>query len=108
MGRLRARQKPMSYEELIDDAISINKIPESGHKATRASILNSAFRLRTVHGKIVTVGRKGKKEKLLVLTKWLDEKGILTDPYAKEFKKIKKGKAEQIDMSAIPSSDLEL
>ena len=108
VGRLRARQKPMSYEELIDDAISINKIPESGHKAARASILNSAFRLRTVHGKIVTVGRKGKKEKLLVLTKWLDEKGILTDPYAKEFKKIKKGKAEQVDMSAIPSSDLEL
>ena len=28
VGRLRARQKPMSYEELIDDAISLNKIPE--------------------------------------------------------------------------------
>ena len=108
VGRLRARQKPMSYEELIDDAISLNKIPESGYKAARASVLNSAFRLRTVHGKIVTVGRKGKKEKLIVLTNWLDETGNLRDPYAKEFKKIKKGKAEPVDMSAIPSSDLEL
>lgn len=108
VNRLRARQKPMSYEELIDDAISINKMPADKHAAARASILNSAFRLRTVHGKIVTVGRSGRKEKLIVLTKWLDEEGNLQQPYAKQFKQIKKGKAEQVDMSAIPSSDLEL
>lgn len=62
--RLRARNRPMSYDELIADAMSIHKIPESRHKSAKASILNSAFRLRTVHGKITTVGRAGKKDKI--------------------------------------------
>ena len=67
--RLRARNRPMSYDELIADAMSIHKIPDERHASAKASILNSAFRLRTVHGKIVTVGRPGKKDKLVVLTK---------------------------------------
>ena len=50
--RLRARNRPMTYEELIDDAMSLHKIPAERRNAAKASILNSAFRLRTVHGKI--------------------------------------------------------
>ena len=67
----------MTYEELIADAMSIHKIPEERHASAKASILNSAFRLRTVHGKIVTVGRPGKKDKLVVLTKWITPDGAL-------------------------------
>ena len=33
----------MSYEELIDDAISINKIPEGGHKATASKHSKCCF-----------------------------------------------------------------
>ena len=62
----------MSYDELIADAMSIHKIPEARKESAKASILNSAFRLRTVHGKITTVGRAGKKDKMVVLTKWLE------------------------------------
>ena len=84
--RLRARNTPMSYVDLIDDAMAIHKISSDKLSAARASILNSAFRLRTVHGKIETVGRAGRKEKLIVLTKWLQDDGALKPDYAKYLK----------------------
>lgn len=102
--RLRARNRPMSYEELIDDAMSIHKIPENRKESAKASILNSAFRLRTVHGKILTVGRPGKKDKMVVLTKWLEENGTLKAEYAQAFKAAMGGKAQNVDMSGIPES----
>ena len=102
IGRLRARQKPMSYDDLIADAMSIQKISENRQSNARASILNAAFRLRTVTGQIVTVGRKGRKEKLIVRTSWLNEDGSLKDEYSRAFKIIKGGKAEKVDMSTIP------
>ena len=104
VARLRARQKPLSYDDLIADAMSIQKISEERKSNARASILNAAFRLRTVTGEIVTVGRKGRKEKLIVRTSWLKEDGSLKDEYSRAFKKIKGGKAEKVDMSTIPAS----
>ena len=38
----------MSYDELISDAMSIHKIPGDRKESAKASILKSAFRLRTV------------------------------------------------------------
>ena len=101
--RLRARNKPLNYSDLIDDAMAIHKISDDRKENAKASILNAAFRLRTKEGRIVTVRRKGRKEKLLVLTKWLKEDGSLHDEYAKAFKKLQGGKAEKVDMSSIPS-----
>ena len=103
-NRLRTRQKPMSYDDLISDAMSLHKIADETKANATASILNAAFRLRTVTGEIVTVGRKGRKEKLIVRTAWLNEDGSLQEEYAKAFKKMKGGKAEKVDMSTIPVS----
>ena len=105
--RLRARNRPMSYDELIADAMSIHKIPEARLKSAKASILNSAFRLRTVHGKITTVGRAGKKDKMVVLTKWLEADGQLKPEYGKAFKAAMGGKAQRVDMASIPVSAYE-
>lgn len=102
--RLRARNRPMSYDELIADAMSIHKIPDARKEKTKASILNSAFRLRTVHGKITTVGRVGKKDKMVVLTKWLEDSGALKPEFAKSFKDVMGGKAQRVDMASIPES----
>ena len=102
--RLRARNRPMSYEELITDAMSLHKIPLDRRDAAKASILNSAFRLRTVHGKITTVGRPGKKDKMVVLTKWLDDKGGLNAEHIRAFKESMGGKPQRVDMSTIPVS----
>jgi len=100
--RLRARNRPMTYRELIEDAMAIHRLGENREASARASILNSAFRLRTVHGKIETVGRAGKKEKYLVLTKWLDQDGMLIAPFDAEFRKIAGGGHVPVDMLAIP------
>ena len=102
--RLRARNRPMTYEELITDAMSLQKIAPERRDAAKASILNSAFRLRTVHGKITTVGRPGKKDKMVVLTKWLDDKGALNAEHSKAFKSAMGGKPQRVDMSTIPVS----
>lgn len=100
--RLRARNKPLNYSDLINDAMAIHKISNERKDNAKASILNAAFRLRTKEGRIVTVGRKGRKEKLLVLTKWLQEDGSLRNEYARAFKKLQGGKAEKVDMATIP------
>lgn len=100
--RLRARNRPMTYKELIEDAMAIHRLSAERETSARASILNSAFRLRTVHGKIETIGRAGKKEKYLILTKWLDQDGILVAPFDSEFRKIAGGGHVPVDMAAIP------
>ncbi len=102
--RLRARNTPMSYVDLIDDAMAIHKLSSEKVSAARASILNSAFRLRTVHGKIETVGRAGRKEKLIVLTKWLQEDGSLFPFFSLSFNIFQVGIAVLFYFSAVPFS----
>ena len=93
----------MTYKELIDDAMAIHHLGPERESSARASILNSAFRLRTVHGRVETIGRAGKKEKYLVLTKWLDQDGMLTSPFDDEFRKLSGGRHVAVDMSSIPT-----
>ena len=104
LTRLRARNRPMSYDELITDAMSIRKIPETHKKSAKASILNASFRLRTIHGKITTVGRAGKKDKMVVLIKWLQDDGSLKPEHGRAFKSMMGGKAQRVKMGSIPIS----
>lgn len=85
LRRLRQADRPISYAEMIRDAMVLHNLPEAKRKNARASILNSSFRLRAIHGKIDTVGEEGKKEKFLVLSKWLDENGKLVAPYDEKY-----------------------
>lgn len=101
--RLRARNRPMTYTELIEDAMAIHHLPAEKEASTRASILNSAFRLRSVHGRVETIGRSGKKERYLILTKWLDSDGMLVHPYDDEFKAMAGGKHIAVDMASLPT-----
>lgn len=89
LDRLKAADRPMTYNELFRDAMVLkNKAPEE-FPATKASVLNSAFRLRTVSNKIDTIGEEGKKEKFIVLTKWMDEQGKLVSPYNHKLDELK-------------------
>lgn len=101
--RLRARNRPMTYTELIEDAMAIHHLAPEKEPSTRASILNSAFRLRSVHGRVETIGRSGKKERFLILTKWLDSDGMLMHPYDEEFKALAGGKHVAVDMASLPT-----
>lgn len=89
LDRLKAADRPMTYNELFRDAMVLkNKAPEE-FPATKASVLNSAFRLRTVSNKIDTIGEEGKKEKFIVLTKWMDDQGALVSPYNHKLEELK-------------------
>ncbi len=88
LRRLRQADRPVSYAEMIRDAMVLHNLPESKRKNARASILNAAFRLRAIHERIDTVGEDGKKEKYLVMTKWLDENKELIAPYDERYKEL--------------------
>ncbi|MBI1267276.1 MAG: hypothetical protein GC193_07595 [Cryomorphaceae bacterium] len=88
LKRLRQLDRPISYSGMLDYAMVVHSIPEGKRENAKASILNSAFRLRTVHGKIDTVGEEGKKEKYLVLKRWTDGEGNLIEPYIQKFQEI--------------------
>ncbi|MDA9864081.1 hypothetical protein N9C70_03330 [Flavobacteriales bacterium] len=81
LRRLRQCDRPLSYSELIRDAMVMHNLPASKEKNAKASILNAAFRLRTHLGKVDSVGMPSKKERFLVLTSWLQSEGVLKAPY---------------------------
>lgn len=97
LRRLRQADRPISYAEMIRDAMVLHNLPDSKRKNARASILNSSFRLRAIHGKIETIGEDGKKEKFIVLSKWLDENGSLLPPYDDRYKVLLKADGELSD-----------
>lgn len=53
------------------------------------------------------MGRAGKKDKMVVLTKWLEADGQLKPQYGKAFKSAMGGKAQRVDMASIPVSAYE-
>ncbi len=85
LRRLRQCDRPLSYSELVRDAMVLNNISADRAKNAKASVLNAAFRLRNTLKKIDTVGLPGKKEKFLVLSSWLESEGKLKAPYDKLF-----------------------
>ena len=88
LRRLRQCDRPLSYSELVRDAMVLNNIPAEREKNAKASVLNAAFRLRNTLKKIDTVGLPGKKEKFLVLTSWVESEGKLKSPYDKLFESV--------------------
>jgi hypothetical protein len=88
MRRLRQSDRPLSYNELIRDAMIMHNLPDGKLKEARSSILNATFRLRTVAGKIDTKGIEGRKERFIVLTTWLAEGGDLMPAYQEKFNEL--------------------
>jgi len=81
LRRLRQCDRPLSYSELVRDAMVLNNLPAERAKNAKASVLNAAFRLRNSLNKVDTVGLPGKKEKFLVLSSWMAADGTLKAPY---------------------------
>lgn len=84
---LRKIDRPVFYSELVQMAQIQFNIKEDKLKELKAAINQSAFRLRTVHGKIDTIGESGKKEKRVGLKTWFDEDGNLKAEYAAKLAK---------------------
>lgn len=107
LEQLDIAQRPMTYKELMDIAMKTHDYDQSKFSNVRASILNSAFRLRAIAGKVTTIGELGKKEKFIVSTKWLNEKGHLPKAHTKWLKETMDFTPEKVDMSSIPRAKYE-
>ena len=102
LDRLKKMERPMTYSEILDDAMLIHNIPSEKIKNAKASILNSAFRLRTVHKKIETKGAEGRKEKFIVLKRWVNENGELNEPYNGRYQQLLQKQKEELEAKKPP------
>jgi len=84
LKRLRQVDRPITYEDLIKDAILHFKKSKEDMEKVRQAIMNSAFRLRKKQGKVLTYRKPGSKEKYIGLRKWFDEAGELLEEYKKK------------------------
>lgn len=107
LEQLERTNRPMTYRELMDTAMESKGLDKSRFANVRASILNSAFRLRAISGKIATVGESGKKEKFIVLTNWLNENGTLPANQVKWLKREMDFNPDAVNMSSIPKPKYE-
>lgn len=107
LEELKEQKRPLAYKELMDRAMKKKAIHRSKYPNVRASILNSAFRLRAIQGKIATIEEDGKKEKFIVDVSWLDEKGNLSKSHIKWLKEEKDFHPNSVDMSELPSPKYE-
>lgn len=82
INKLKELNRPLTYEELIDEAIKHFKTPAERTLSTRQAVINSAFRLRKHHGEVETVAKKGQKEKYLCLIDWFKDDGELKSDYS--------------------------
>jgi hypothetical protein len=82
VNTLKSLNKPLTYEELISEAMSQFKTPKDKALSTRQAVINSAFRLRKHHGEVETVSKKGQKEKYICLIDWFNNDGSLKEQYA--------------------------
>lgn len=76
-------QRPLSYTQIIQEAMDRFNLPESKTKNVKQAITNSAFRLRVINHKIDTYGLPGKKERFLCLTSWYTNGELHPDMKAK-------------------------
>lgn len=86
--QLKEADKPMTYQELIRNAMVLKHKTDAEKPKVKTSILNSAFRLRNKEQKIETIGKEGVKAKHIVLTSWLDDKGNLISPYNHKYQEL--------------------
>lgn len=78
--RLKSVQRPLTLDELTNHAIVTKKLDPERFPRIRQSIVNAVFGLRQKN-KVVTVGVKGTREKVISLPQWLDEREKLLPEY---------------------------
>lgn len=77
LSRLKATQKPLSYDDMAHHAISSKKLDKTSFNDVRKSLMGAAFALRTRYEKIDTYAVKGSRTKYLGLNSWFEREGLL-------------------------------
>ncbi len=80
LKRLKAIDRPLTYEQLTDDIMHFSNLTEDKRKNTKASVVSVVFRLRTKKNKINTFST-GSREKYIALRQWFNEDGTISESY---------------------------
>lgn len=80
--QLTKSQKPLTYEELVDLAMTEFKRPESQRNNTRQAIISSAYRLRNMHDDLKTFAIKGSRIKYVGLLEWFGPTGKIKSEFS--------------------------
>lgn len=91
LKRLRQIDRPVTYEELTDEIMSLSRLPDSKRTSTKQAILNVVFRLRNRDKKLDTFSI-GEREKYIALNSWFDSPGQIKREYAQRIEANKKAK----------------
>ena len=102
LEQLDEMNQPLRYNDLIALAMKTKGSESKNHEKVRASILNSAFRLRAIQGRIVTVGEDGKKDKFIVSRNWVDDHGRIRKSDLKHLSEEHGFTPKRVDVSGLP------
>lgn len=89
LKRLQQLDRPLTYNELVDEAMVFFKLSEAKKQTVVNAINNSAFRLRKNSGRVDTFSAGG-REKYVALKSWFDAPGKIKPEYLKKVKKSKR------------------
>ncbi|TVR40941.1 MAG: hypothetical protein EA392_02750 [Cryomorphaceae bacterium] len=83
LKRLQQLDKPLTYEELVEEAMVYFKLKEERRQSVTNAIINSAFRLRKNSGRVDTFA-KGGRIKFVALKSWFEAPGKIKAEYGKK------------------------
>lgn len=94
LKRLQQLDKPLTYNQLVDEAMVYFKLNESKRQTVVNAINNSAFRLRKNSGRVDTFNAGG-REKFVALKSWFDASGKIRPEYRSKISKPAKRKGKK-------------
>lgn len=94
LKRLQQLDKPLTYNQLVDEAMVYFKLNESKRQTVVNAINNSAFRLRKNSGRVDTFNAGG-REKFVALKSWFEAPGKIKPEYLKKISQPKKRKGNK-------------
>lgn len=81
--RLKQAKRPLSYEDLLNDAIEVFGLSKPGEiDAARKVIFSTSYRLKGKEDLLRTFGIRGKRGKYVALKQWCTDGGKLQKKYA--------------------------
>jgi hypothetical protein len=81
LKRMQQLNKPLTYDELTEEVMSLSRLPESKRVSTKQAVINVTFRLRNRDKKLDTFSM-GSREKYLGLSPWFEKTGEIKPEYA--------------------------
>lgn len=105
LKRLQQLDKPLTYSELVEEAMVFFKLEENRRQTVINAINNSAFRLRKNSERIDTFSAGG-REKHVALVSWFDDSGKISKEYLKKVDKpkVRKKKVTASKSTAAPKA----